>query len=392
MDDPTVTNGPPTSLGTALLLQNIADFPSVSMRRYAQSLAAAMTQSVPQIRVEFPAVHQPGALGKVVGRANASRWGRLVRYPAIVRRLRRELRPDVTHVLDHSHANLLRACDPARSVVTVHDVIPMLSVRGELNFSVGRSVGYTFRRKLKLIAGCRRIVTISECTRQQLLRFIDVPPERVKVVYYGVSAGFVPEPAGLGRGEERRRVLARYGIDPSRKVVLHVFTRNRYKNNPTLIRAIAKLPDDVVLLRVGADLFDDEADLVRQLRLESRVVNVGPVSGDANLAEHYRAADVFAFPSTFEGFGWPPLEAMACGTPVVTSNAASLPEVVGDAGLQVDPMDHDGLAVAIDRLLGDPTEAARFGQAALARAAGFTWDACARHTAAVYGEVVQSNH
>ena len=379
-----------TSAGRlALLLQNTAEFPSLSMKRYASSLAAAL-QAAPETgwRVEMPETHEPALLARLAGRANASRWGRLVRYPRRVRRLRRELRPTVCHVLDHSHANLLTACDPDTSVATIHDLIPMLAAVGELDFKVGRTTRQTFSLKLRRIARCRRVIAISQSTKRQLLRFADVPPDRVEVVYYGVAAGFAPPTDTGERLAERTAVLTRHGIDPTRPVVIHVCTPNRYKNSPALLHMLKRMPAEVVLLRAGAPLFDDERALAEQLGVAHRVIDAGTVRGETALAAYYRSADVLAFPSTFEGFGWPPMEAMACGTPVVLSDAASLPEVGGDAALYAAPDDYDALAAAIDRLLSDPAEHAARSAAGLARARTFTWERCARNTAMVYDAVV----
>ncbi|MEM9753036.1 MAG: glycosyltransferase family 1 protein [Planctomycetota bacterium] len=366
---------------TALLLQNLAEFPSMSMKRYAASLVAALREQG-DWNIEMPAVHQTSGLARLPGKV-ASRWGRLVKYPRLIRRWRDEMKPDVTHVIDHSHANLLGACDPASSVITVHDVIPMLSVVGELNFKVKRQVRYTFPRKLRRIEKCAAVIAISESTKRSLLRFVDMPAERVHVVHYGVSDGFHPDAAE----GEREATLRRHGIDPLRKVVLHVCTKNRYKNTPALLHMLNALPDEFVLLRVGAEMFEDEATLASDLGLADRVVNAGKVFGDDKLGAYYRSADAFAFPSTFEGFGWPPLEAMACGCPVVASNAASMPEVVGDAGIQVDPHDHAALAAAVERLVAEPDE---WRHKSLARAKTFTWAECARNTAAVYDAVADT--
>ncbi len=372
---------------TALLLENLEGFPSRSSQRYAASLAGALS-ALGSLDVTMRSTAPPPALARLAGMANASRWGRLVRYPRLVRRWQRELRPDVTHVLDHSHANLLRACDLDRSVITLHDVIPMLSTLGELDFNRGRLVGETFKRKLRLVEKSTRVIVPSEATKSQALRFLRMPADRVVVVPHGVER----RPDGLWHDaaeSERERVLASHGINPAHRIVLHVCTRNRYKNSPAVLRMLARLPEDVVLLRVGAPLFDDEAELARQLGVADRVVDAGRVPGDDGLAAHYRAADAFVFPSTFEGFGWPPLEAMACGTPVVSSNAASLPEVVGDAGVQVDPHDDAALAEAVRRLLDDPAEHARLRAAGLERAKAFSWEACAKKTLDVYEAVAR---
>jgi glycosyltransferase involved in cell wall biosynthesis len=383
---------------TALLLQNIDGFPSFSSRRYAEALGRGLSEVAGERgwQVERPIVEESLRVKQFVGVANASRWGRLVRYPRLVRRWRREMPgggPDVVHVLDHSHANLLRACDPARAVITVHDVIPMLSALGELDFQRGQLVKHTFARKLRLIKRCARVITPSAATKRQLLRFVDMPEHRITVVPHGVDR----QPGGLWHtppgqespADERERVLRCHGIDPGKhRVMLHVCTRNRYKNSPAVLRALARLPEHVVLLRVGAPLFDDEAELARTLGVSGRVVEAGRVPGDDGLAAHYRAADVFVFPSTFEGFGWPPLEALACGTPVVCSNAASLPEVVGDAGILVDPGDDAALAEAVGRLFAeDDQQRADRRTAAVAWAERFSWRSAAERTMAVYEAV-----
>lgn len=371
---------------TALLLQNIEGFPAESSRRYAAGLSAALIRLGCGWRFDMPRVPESAGVISRLGRANASRWDRLVRYPRLVRRWRSAGEPDVTHLLDHSHANLLRACDPARSVVTLHDVIPMLSAMGELDFKRGRLVGLTFARKLKLISRCAGVIVPSQATKRQLLRFIDISPERIVVVPHGVER----RPGGLwheGPEDERERVLTSHSVATDRQVVLHVCTRNRYKNSPAILRMLARLPKRVVLMRVGAPLFEDETRLAETLGVADRVVDTGHAKGDAGLAEMYRIADVFVFPSIFEGFGWPPLEAMSCGTPVVTSNVASLPEVVGNAGDQVDPQDDHALAQRVQQLLEDATFHRVHRNRGLVRAAAFSWQTCAQRTLAVYQQI-----
>jgi glycosyltransferase involved in cell wall biosynthesis len=167
----------------------------------------------------------------------------------------------------------------------------------------------------------------------------------------------------------------------------------RYKNTPTLLKAVRELRElhtsgnDLWLLRAGGAFFPDEEDLIAELGIRERVVHAGRIPDDAGLAAYYRASDVLAFPSLYEGFGWPPLEAMACGTPVVTSNAASLPEVVGDAGLTVPPTDVSALAHALYTALTDEALRRTLRAKGMAQSALFTWENCAKNTLAVYRRI-----
>ena len=171
-------------------------------------------------------------------------------------------------------------------------------------------------------------------------------------------------------------------------------TTGRYKNTPALVRTleglrkVPELRDQVWLLRVGVPFDADVQALIENLGVRERLVEVGRVAGDDALAMYYRCADVFVFPSLWEGFGWPPLEAMACGTPAVVSNVASLPEVAGNAALLVDPLDIDGLVEATASLLTDSAKHERHRQLALAHVQNFTWERCARQVLSVYEQVV----
>jgi glycosyltransferase involved in cell wall biosynthesis len=376
----------------AVLFPNLTEFPSTSMKRYAAELSAALMAIAPseweldvQIcgQLEIAARVLPGALG----RKTAERLGRLVKYPMQAARAR----GDVFHVLDHSHANLALRLPYNRTVMTCHDLIPLLAAKGELDMQSSRLGRKTFPLRVRCMQYSRALIAISESTKRDLMRHAGIPEERIRVVYYGVNPRFGPEPGeGLSRADERRQVLSPHGIPESARVVLHVGTPNRYKNVPALLQALRYLKEmpalgeNVYLLRVGAGFFDDELELVRSLGLTERVVFAGMIRQDTALAAYYRAADVLAFPSLWEGFGWPPLEAMACGTPVVTSNVASLPEVVGDAGITVAPHDHIGLGEALLAVLTDSELACALSARARARAASFTWEACARGTLSVY--------
>ncbi len=239
----------------------------------------------------------------------------------------------------------------------------------------------------RFLAATRRIIVISESTRRDMLRHYRVDEGKVKVVYAGVSDRFGPRPPG-----EIATVRQKYGL-PER-FILAVGTIEPRKNYETLLAAYRTLIDrgqTAGLVIAGKRGWRSEP-FFRQLQdlgVADRVRLLGFVA-DADLPALYSAAQVFAFPSLYEGFGLPALEAMACGTPVVASNTSSLPEVVGDAGLLVAPTDAGGLAVSLERVLTDEGLRADLRGRGQAQAGRFTWEAAARATLQVYRAVCEA--
>jgi glycosyltransferase involved in cell wall biosynthesis len=242
---------------------------------------------------------------------------------------------------------------------------------------------------------CHSLITISESSKKTLVDIAGLPEEKITVVYLGVNRAFAPLPGKdvITPSQERQEILRKHNIPADALVLLHLGTANRYKNTPAILHALQSLKDDphigdrVYFLRVGADFFEDEKALIKTLRVGDRVRYAGRIPGDHGLASYYRSSDVFVFPSIWEGFGWPPLEAMACGTAVVTSNVASLPEVVGDAGITVPPQDHRALIEALRAVVTSHEKRYALREKALLRARRFTWEECARNTLSIYEKV-----
>jgi glycosyltransferase involved in cell wall biosynthesis len=230
-----------------------------------------------------------------------------------------------------------------------------------------------------------RLLCVSEATARDLLRLYPEARERVRVVPNGVDAEFAPATDEAALAETRRRHAG------GRPYILYLGTLEPRKNVGVLVEACERLwsrradGPDLVLAGGAGWKTSDLLDSVERSRFRERIHMPGYATR-ATARELYQAAEVFAYPSLAEGFGLPVLEAMACGVPVVASTAEALREVAGDAALFADPDDPAAFARVLERIFVDPAARARLTAAGLARAAKFSWQACARGTLAVLAE------
>jgi glycosyltransferase involved in cell wall biosynthesis len=267
----------------------------------------------------------------------------------------------------------------APAVVTVHDVIAVRLARNHVGLAAVMR-----RRHLRAVTAARALIFSSEFTRREFLSLYQYPADRCAVIHLGVSPVFVPG--------DRASARAALGVPADRPILLHVGSEEPRKNVETLLAALARLVrrrPDALLVRVGGGSSRSRR-LIRGLGLAAHIRYCSGLA-EAELVRWYRAADAFVFPSLYEGFGLPVLEALASGCPVVAGNATSVPEIAGDAALLLDdPRDPDALARAVERVLDDPPLAARLAGAGPRRAAGFTWPQTAERTLAVYRRVLGS--
>jgi glycosyltransferase involved in cell wall biosynthesis len=272
-----------------------------------------------------------------------------------------------------------------KTVLTVHD----LSFERDPGSAVPTLLA--FLRKV-VPASARRashIVADSHATAHDLTELYGIAPEKITTIYSGVTEKFRRQETG-DRSQENEAVRTKYKLGDA-PFVLAVGTMQPRKNHLGLVRAFANLQSPISNLVIAGGkgwLYDDVMREVQQLGLRDRVKFIG-YADDEDLPALYRAASVFAFPSFYEGFGLPPLEAMACGVPVVTSNTSSLPEVVGDAALTVNPHDTNALANAIHTALTDEGWRAQAIAKGLARSQMFTWQRAAQQLLGVYKTVLK---
>jgi glycosyltransferase involved in cell wall biosynthesis len=275
---------------------------------------------------------------------------------------------------------------PAPVVTTIHDLafehLPeTFTRRGKAQLRL------TVRRTARHAA---HILTVSEFSRQDIIKTYHLPPGKITVTHNGCEAQFTPQPAAE---REAATIKQKFGI--ARDYLLAVGSLQPRKNLVRLLRAYAQLreqqPDfQLQLVIVGRQLWLYQ-EILREIRQQNFVADVivTGYASDADLPALYRSAVALLYPSLFEGFGLPPLEAMACGTPVITSNSSSLPEVVGDAALLVNPYDESELAQAMWRITNDAALRSQLSQAGLQQAKRFTWAAAAEKTWAVYQAIIE---
>jgi glycosyltransferase involved in cell wall biosynthesis len=297
---------------------------------------------------------------------------RLERYSLNVELLRLGL--DVLHSPDFIPPHR----PSCRSVITVHDLAFLLYP----HFLTKESARY-YGHIDQAVRWTDHIIAVSESTKRDAMQHLGVAEDKITVVYEAASSIFRPIERDLARQEVRER----HGVDGP--FILFVSTIEPRKNVPTLIRAVGQLKscykEDVRLVLAGGKgwLFEDAFAQMEQLKLQDSVHFVGRVTGE-ELLHLYNAAELLAHPAFYEGFGLPPLEAMACGLPVVVSRVASLPEVVGDAGLLIDPHDVDELTVSMWRVLNDSKLREEMSAKGLRQAARFSWERAAHETLEIY--------
>ncbi|MEO6458139.1 MAG: glycosyltransferase family 1 protein [Chloroflexia bacterium] len=283
-------------------------------------------------------------------------------------------RPDVLFVPSH----VVPLLHPQRTVVTIHDLgylyYPQAHTRG--------SRFYLHISTLFSVRAARQVIAISEATKHDLVDKYKVPNRKIKVIYHGRDPLFQP----VSDQAKIRDVAARYGV--AQPYCLHVGTLQPRKNLGLLIetwdalRQTMENPPQLLLAGRRGWLYSSLLESIRAKGLGDLIKLADYVERD-DLPALYSGAVALTFPSLYEGFGLPPLEAMSCGTPVLASNSSSLPEVVGNAGILLDPHDPAAWTDALRRVISDPQLRAEMSRKGLERAAQFTWEKCATETLAL---------
>jgi glycosyltransferase involved in cell wall biosynthesis len=297
----------------------------------------------------------------------------------------------LVHMTDQYLASSISFIRPRPLIITVHDIIPYVVERDyNLNLYERKFHRFLYHLGMRNLHKASAIIADSHFTKNSLT---DVHPklvDRIHVVHLGVAHDrFTPEPVPEG-------FLEKAGLMPDQPYVVHISNEAPHKNFRTLLKAFAKVHaerPDVVLVKLGrahsADHHKETLDLIKSLGIRDVVKFVEHVT-DEDIVNWYRGASVMVVPSLVEGFGLPLLEAMACGTPVVSSDAETLVEIAGDAAIIVPRMDDDAYAQAMLKVLNNPDVARDMTEKGLEHVKKFTWENTAREIIDVYQSVANA--
>jgi glycosyltransferase involved in cell wall biosynthesis len=378
-----MTDRQPRIAINAQLLHGGQSYRSAGIHTYTEQTLRHLTQADPDLHYTLFTSHPPRDLDPAIA-IEATRWNterpalRILWEQIAQPRAVRRVKADVLHATAFV-GPIVQSCP---TVLTIYD----LSFALFPQFFRGLRQTYLRLGTRTSARHAKRIIAISDNTRRDIARLYNVPLDKIDLAYPGVD-----QTLGRRSAVEVERFCHEKSLPA--KFLLFLGTLEPRENLSMLIRAFAQMknecPDAKLVLAGGIGWLADEIfEAVKLAGVEDRVIFAGFVAEEEKPL-WYSAATAFVYPSIYEGFGLPPLEAMACGTPVIVSSAASLPEVVGDAGVTIDPKDVGAWAAAMSRVWKDETHRAELTNRGLRQAKKFTWLAAARSITATYRQAIE---
>ena len=356
-----------------LLCQDYLEDKRTSMEVYSNNLSDNLEELV-----QFDKYRPSLAISSIGTDGIIGRIERYIKYPLVLPK-----DYNLYHVLDHSYAHLRNGHKKSRWILTCHDLIPYISYKGYAKGlkKVRRPIFseysmYSYKKFDK-------IITISESTKYDLVRYCNIDPKKIKVIYYGLSSKYRKFDE-----VERFDCKKKYGFLDKWNILICGFSD--YKNHVTAISIVNELSkkykNDISLIRIGPKTKEWE---VLKKEINRNILTKEHSNLTQNqMLELYNGMDCVLFPSWYEGFGWPPVEAMKCGTPAVVSDVASLPEAVGEGGLIYSPDDVFGMAEAIEYLMTNSMYYKKMSKYGVSHSCKFDWKKNAYETLEVYEEIL----
>ncbi len=280
------------------------------------------------------------------------------------------------HISSQMMGKSVQYVSPA--VVTCHDIIPFKRKSSHSFISQ-----HLRRKSLKAITRAKYIIFNSNYTKKEFLNHFNYNVEKTAVIHLGVSNIFQPR--------DKFQIRKKLNLPLNRPIVLHVGSEEHRKNVKTIIYSINKIKrqmPDILFIRLGRQRKQSRR-LIEKLDLKENVFYVKRNQPEERVAEFYNAADVFAFPSTYEGFGLPVLEALKSGCPVVASSASSIPEITGDAAILHNPLDVEAFATSIETIINNKNISGEYAKKGIEQSKYFSWEITAKKTIQIYKRILE---
>jgi len=312
------------------------------------------------------------------------RFARYVEYPYQIKKT--HLKFEINHIVDHGYSHLIRyPLSKFNTIITVHDIIPILAWRGHIkNFNYPHKP-ILFEYSINSLKNATHIIAVSKNTKKDLIEHCGFKKKNISVVYNGCSSSFKPLPKI--QKEDLRNNKFKFPKDS----FLILITGEGYKNHETALKVLKELRSkkkNIYLVRLGPKNHDWD-NLKYNYSLSQYIIELSGLKLN-EISELYNSVDCLLFPSLYEGFGLPPLEAMANGIPVVASNVASIPEVVGDAGLLYNPNDVEGMIEGITLIMNDEKIKEEMINRGIKQSSLFTWEKSVEKLVNVYNSVLSN--
>ena len=355
-----------------------------SMDAYASNLRSSMQLYSSKINWNIKKFQPVLAKGYFVNKVSAAirlRYSKYFLYPRLVSKKN----TDISHIIDQSYSYLLNFVDSNRSVVTVHDLIPILGWKGTFPGLSYPHYPLLFKLSIASLNKAKAIIAVSENTKKDLVQYCGISPEKISVIYNGINKLFRALPI------EEKVILRRKLNFPNKAHIVLITGYQEYKNHLTSFKVIKKLQDilsdPIQLVWLGGTVAQCK-QLSSQVKLDNPVTRLSNLTLE-ELVGLYNSVDCLLFPSWYEGFGWPPLEAMACGIPVVCSNVGPIPEIVSDAAITKDPDDIEGLLQALRTVLIEEDKRNDLINLGYINTQRFTWEGCASEVDKLYRRILR---
>ena len=306
-----------------------------------------------------------------------TRFSRYIDYP--VKLISKK--SNFSHITDHTYAHLASTLNPARCIVTVHDLIPILAWKGLVSTFTISHKPLLFMYSINFLKKVKKIIAVSHSTKSDLMLLLDIPEDKIEVIYLGINKAFQPL-------LNRNTIKEENNLNRDSVFNILIIGNLDYKNNKSSLAAIELLENrhdlTVQLICMGNDPIKFAKDL---LGVKLRLIPRFAMNLDlAEVIKLYNSCDCLLFPSLYEGFGFPPLEAMACGLPVVSSKTGSMAEILGDAALTTEPNNIEGLSYHLYRVLTDAGLREDLINRGLIRAKIYSWATTSEKTMSLYKE------